>query len=135
MIEIGRSGNFAGITVCLRGRQLTSEFMEIPVLLADHCRVNQPLKILFNWSELESWRFSADASRCVQTWLEVGRSIERTAIVHHHRWNRQAAWLGAALRLGGSQVRSYRPIEVDKALNWLVARDNSQRSAQQPTAR
>jgi hypothetical protein len=119
MIEIGRSQDFAGITVCLRGPQLTSEFMRIPVLLMEHCRQEQCWKVMFYLSEVESWRFSIDASMSPQLWVDIGRLIERAAIIYNYRWNRQAAWLGAALRLGGSQVRSYRPMEFDKALNWL----------------
>jgi hypothetical protein len=135
MIEIRPSGSFSGVTVCLRGRQLTSEFLEIPTLLAYHCCHEQRLKLLFDWSQLESWRFSADTSMSVESWLDVGRSIERAAIVHHHRWNRQAAWLGAALRLAGSQAHSYRLMEFDKALNWLRAPNNPERSTRQPVAR
>jgi hypothetical protein len=132
MIELGRSGIFSGVTVCLRGSQSTSDFMGLPGLIADHCRHEQALRILFDWSKVESWRFSKDASTSVQTWLEVGRSIERAAIVHHHRWNRQAAWLGAALRLADSQVQSYRLMGLDKALIWLRAPKDPEQPTHQP---
>ena len=121
MIEIGWSKSFSGVTVCLRGRQLTSEFLEIPTLLMGRCRQEQPLKVLFDWAELEYLRLTTEDTLRVEEWIRIGGSIERAAIIHHHRWNRSAAWLAAALRLGGSEVHSFRETEFSKALDWLIA--------------
>jgi hypothetical protein len=50
---------------------------------------------------------------------ESVNGFERVAILHHRALNTQAAYLSALLRSNGVLVRSYRPSDRDRALDWL----------------
>jgi len=57
----------------------------------------------------------------VTAWRKAAKAITFVAIVHDHRLNRQAAWLGAVLRDRGVTVRSWHPQESPLAAAWLHA--------------
>lgn len=96
--------------------------------LADVLAIQQASRpnssILFDWSDLVSWNFKMPASPEIQGWLRSADLIDRVAIVHHRRWNRQAAWFAAVLRTRNCQVRSYRSDDRDRGLTWLLSGDS-----------
>jgi hypothetical protein len=77
------------------------------------------LKVLFDWSELDSWPFAAPSLTTVQSWKETVPSISRAAIVHEPKLTRHAALLGALLRVCHASVRSFLPSDYDGAIIWL----------------
>jgi hypothetical protein len=78
-----------------------------------------PLRVLFDWSELKSWDFKQPSRPKLRAWVRTAESLECVAILHHRRWNRQAAWFAAVLRCGNSQVRSYWLPDREGAMAWL----------------
>lgn len=118
MIEIDRrAGN--EITVRLRGAQDTDEFLALATVLVAKRSGSPRLQVLFDWSELESWDFKQPSGLKLRAWTEAARSLECVAILHHRRWNRQAAWFAAVLRAGKAQVRSYWVPDREGAMTWL----------------
>jgi len=77
------------------------------------------LKVLFDWSELDTWPFEAPSLATVQAWKEIIPSVSRAAIVHDPKWNRHAALLAALLRVGDAEVRSFLPFYRDAAIIWI----------------
>jgi hypothetical protein len=77
------------------------------------------LKVLFDWSELDSWPFAAPSVATVRAWKETVPSTSRAAIVHDPKWTRHAALLAALLRVCGAAVRSFLPSDYDGAVTWL----------------
>jgi hypothetical protein len=74
--------------------------------------------VLVDWSHLDA----CDAARLrprKRTVIESVNGLVRVAIVHHGALNTRAAYLAALLRSNGVLVRSYRPSERDRALDWL----------------
>jgi SpoIIAA-like len=78
-----------------------------------------PLRILLDWSLIESWPFEVPSPAAIRSWGIIGPSIKRAAIVHARKWNRHAALLSALLRLGGVEVRSFPQRDHSNAADWL----------------
>jgi hypothetical protein len=126
MIEVDRrEGNSIAI-IQIRGIQSTSEFLEAGDRLFGNART--PSRILFDWSELKSWPFSETKSASIAPWVNLAAQIGRAAIIHERRWNRQAAWVAAIMRLSRTQVRSWHCGERDQAIAWLRAKSETKRS-------
>ena len=102
-----------------RGPQPKLDIMAIARELAQFQAGDESLKVLFDWSELDSWPFSAPSLATVQSWKETVPSISRAAIVHDPKWTRHAALLAALLRVCGAAVRSFLPSDYDGAIIWL----------------
>jgi hypothetical protein len=102
-----------------RGPQPKLDIMAIARELAQFQAGEASLKVLFDWSELESWPFAAPSLATVQAWKEIVPSISRAAIVHDPKWTRHAALLAALLRVCGAAVRSFLPSDYDGAIIWL----------------
>lgn len=119
MIAIQESPTFSGLIITFDGESTAPEIERLAAYLSARQKPEERVRALFDWSRLRTCEFHHFASRSKASWVRSGRSIERAAIVHHHIWNGQAAWLGAALRLGNAEVRSYRNEEFEKALSWL----------------
>lgn len=96
-----------------------AEFERLAGVLATSRQAKASIRALFDWSRLEFWQFDLPTLGMSTEWAQSGQRFERVAILHHHCWNRQAAWLGAVLRLNRAEVRSYRPEDINKANNWL----------------
>ncbi len=102
-----------------RGPQPKLDIMAIARELAQFQAGDGSLKVLFDWSELNSWPFAAPSLATVQTWKETIPSISRAAIVHDAKWTRHAALLAALLRVCHATVRSFLPSDYDGAIIWL----------------
>src|SRR5277367_2857298 len=101
------------------GMQPKLDIMAIARELAQFQAGDAPLKVLLDWSELDSWPFAAPSLATVQSWKETVPSISRAAIVHDPKWTRHAALLAALLRVCGAAVRSFLPSDYDGAIIWL----------------
>ena len=93
--------------------------MAIARELAQFQAGNASLKVLFDWSEVNSWPFAGPSLATVQTWKETVSSISRAAIVHDPKWTRHAALIAALLRACNAAVRSFLPSDYDDAIIWL----------------
>ena len=118
MIEIVRLADPGVTAVLMRGTIPPGEFDKLPITL---CGQGTRDSILFDWSDLQDWPLSACELKVTEGWAHLARSIRNAAIVHHCRWNRQAAWIAALLRLHNVNVRSWRHNEADRAIAWLKA--------------
>jgi hypothetical protein len=76
--------------------------------------------VLFDWSRVGSWPFSAPSADATREWKNIAPPISRAALVHCPRLTRHAAILAALMRLRGVAVRSFRPPEYDRAVEWLA---------------
>jgi hypothetical protein len=74
--------------------------------------------LLVDWSDLDTCDVARPRPRN-RTVIESVNGFERVAILHHRALNTQAAYLAALLRSNGVLVRSYRPSDRDRALDWL----------------
>jgi hypothetical protein len=74
--------------------------------------------LLVDWSDLEACEAALPRPRN-RTVIESVNGLERVAILHHRALNTRAAYLAALLRSNGVLVRSYRPSDRDRALDWL----------------
>ena len=72
------------------------DVMAIARELAQFQAGDASLKVLFDWSEMDSWPFVAPSLTTVQSWKETVPPISRAAIVHDPKWTRHAALLAAA---------------------------------------
>jgi hypothetical protein len=102
-----------------RGPQPKLDVMSIARELAQFQTADASLKVLFDWSELDSWPFEAPSLATVQAWKETIPPISRAAIVHDPKWTRHAALLAALLRVRHAAVRSFLPSDYDGAIIWL----------------
>jgi hypothetical protein len=103
----------------LRGQLDTPDFLRLANLLAAQQASRKCSRLLFDWSELTSWNFTMASLSKNMDWLTCAGGIDRVAIVHHRRWNRQAAWVAAVLRTKNRLVRSFRFDERERAVAWL----------------
>jgi hypothetical protein len=103
----------------LRGRLDMESFFGLAKLLASQQASRQRSGFLFDWSDLASWNFTIPSPHEIRVWLECAESIDRAAIVHCRRWNRQAAWFAAVLRMKNCDVRSFYLGGRDRATAWL----------------
>ncbi len=128
MIEVDRREGNSIVIIQIRGIQSTSEFLEAGDRLFGNVCARTPSCILFDWSELKSWPFRETKSASIAPWVNLAAQIGRAAIIHERRWNRQAAWVAAIMRLSGTQVRSWHYGERDQAIAWLREKSETKRS-------
>lgn len=118
MIEVHSTLEEAVVAIRFRGAVTNREFTDLAVMIADFNSTGGML-IYLDWLGIDRWTFSTPKANAVTAWRKAGRNIERAAIVHDHRINRQAAWLAAVLRDQGVKVRSWRPQHAAAAAAWL----------------
>ncbi|MFB9268554.1 hypothetical protein ACFFWD_36460 [Bradyrhizobium erythrophlei] len=75
--------------------------------------------VLFDWSGVESWNFRPPTGLELQSLLTDTEFLERAAILHPRKCNRQAAWFAAFLRTRNCRVGLYSRRDLDRALLWL----------------
>ena len=118
MIEIHLSLKESFVAARFRGAVTNTEFAELAAAIADlgsSCGV----LIYLDWVRVDRWTFAPAQINGVTAWRMAARMIERVAIIHDHRLNRQAAWLAAILRREGVTVRSWGPQNAGTARMWL----------------
>jgi hypothetical protein len=93
---------------------------ELALALKESESDNQPVRVLFDWSELTSWPYRPSPQKSIQFWKGTVPKIARAAFVHSRRWDPQAALLAALLRIADAEVRSFSPRQFDDAIKWLV---------------
>jgi hypothetical protein len=85
------------------------------------CNGRDGIRLYCDWSAVLGWTCEP-RSLPVTEWVAAAAGrVERVAIVHHHRWNRQAAWFAAMLRRGDVIVRSWHLCQSEDARIWLLA--------------
>jgi hypothetical protein len=93
---------------------------ELSLLAEEHARKEPPC-ILFDWSAVTSWSYEASSQKNLQLWKETAPRIFRAAFIHDRRWDRQAALLAALLRSADTEVLSFLPAQMDRAVHWLTS--------------
>jgi hypothetical protein len=116
------------VLIHIWGVQSTSDFLEAADRLSKNVHTYRSSRILFDWSRLQSWPFREAKSASIASWVNVAAQIRRAAIIHERRWNRQAAWVAAIMRLSSTQVRSWHCEERDQAIEWLCAKAEEKQS-------
>jgi SpoIIAA-like len=130
MAEISRIRARSFFTLRWKGVQSTFDIAVIAIELGAAARRRKRLRLLFDWSEIESWPFQAPSASAIRLWNSRAPSIVCAAIVHHHKWNKHAALISALLRLNNSQVKCFRVPERDSAIAWLESAQNISKSDQ-----
>jgi hypothetical protein len=102
----------SGAVACFDIQSIATELARIP-------NSGPPLRVLFDWSALESWPFQAPSPVAIANWKCTAPSILRAAFLHVHKWDRQAALLSALLRLANAEAQSFQAIYRDRAISWL----------------
>ncbi len=103
-------------------RQRAQEKFDVKAIASELARCqtgDTRLRVLFDWSQVHCWPFEAPSAADVEAWNKTAPSIARAAIIHDQRWNRHAALLAALLRMRNAEVRSFRPSDCEKAIEWL----------------
>ncbi len=120
MIENPQPATPAFLTLRRRGDQSTFDIAELAAELA-HARGEETrLRVLFDWSHVTTWRARTPSADVARIWSTTAPPVARAALVHDHRWTRQAALLSAVIRVASGQVRSFHPRDHEKAISWLV---------------
>jgi hypothetical protein len=119
VIEIASLNGASIVTVRFRGRLLVSDLSVFETALSDRNAGLEHIRVLFDWTALEEWEPGTRDPARWPNWRAMARPIERAAIIHEHRWNRQAALLAAMLRINKAQARSWLPRNLPDALLWL----------------
>ncbi len=105
IIEI-RPGIEAGFTVLrFSGVQTSEDIAGAVAAVIQLCKSREAMRLLCDWSDVLGWACETRLLP-VSEWVAAAGRVERVAILHHHRWNRQAAWLAAMLRREHVEVRS-----------------------------
>jgi hypothetical protein len=107
-----------------KGAQPKFDIAQIAAELMESQDGDAERPVLFEWSEVLSWPFAAPSAAAVRGWAKNAPPVSRAAFVHDQRWNRHAAILAALLRAANAQVRSFRPSDYDKAIQWLERGQN-----------
>jgi hypothetical protein len=96
-----------------------SDLSVFETALSDQHTPNEHIRVLFDWTGIQGWEPGTGDPARWPNWRAMARPIDRAAIVHEHRWNRQAALLAAMLRISKAQARSWLPRNLPAALVWL----------------
>ena len=119
MIEIASPNGESILTVLFRGRLSVSDLSVFDTALLDRYAGHEHIRVLFDWTGIEGWEPGTGDPARWPNWRAMARPIDRAAIIHEHRWNRQAALLAAMLRINKAQARSWLPRNLAAALIWL----------------
>jgi hypothetical protein len=107
------------VTVRFRGRLSVSDLSVFETALSDRHAGHEHIRVLFDWIGIEEWEAGTREPARWPSWHDMARPIDRAAIIHERRWNRQAALLAAMLRVNKAQARSWLPRNLPAALIWL----------------
>ena len=118
MIEVDTPGRECVVTIRFCGVVTNREFIDLAAGIADFRMMGGAL-VYLDWSRIDRWTHATSEANGTIAWRNAARAIERAAIVHQPRLNRQAAWLAAVLRAQGVTVRSWRLRDAAKAATWL----------------
>lgn len=119
MIEIAYLSDESIVTILFRGRLSVFDLSVFePAQLDRHAR-HEHIRVLFDWTGIEGWEPGTREPSLWPNWRAMARPIDRAAIIHERRWNRQAALLAAILRINKVQARSWLPRNLPNALVWL----------------
>jgi hypothetical protein len=119
VIEITCQNDESIVTVRFRGRLSVSDLTVFDTALLDRRAGQEHIRVLFDWTGIEGWEPRTREPALWPNWRAMARPIDRAAIIHEHRWNRQAALLAAMLRINKAQARSWLPRNLPAALVWL----------------
>ena len=119
VIEIASLNDESIVTFLFRGRLSVSDLSVFDTALSDRHAGLEPIRVLFDWTGIEGWEPGTREPARWPNWRDMARPIERAAIIHEHRWNRQAALLAAMLRINKAHARSWLPRNLPDALLWL----------------
>ena len=116
MIELDCFPEERLVKVRFRGNVTNREFTDLAAIIADFGS-RLTVLVYLDWVGIDRWEFAI--ANGVATWRGASKAIERAAVIHPPRLNRQAAWLAAILRKEGVEVRSWRPKDAMAATIWL----------------
>jgi hypothetical protein len=81
-METLHPGGPAFIVLRLQGAQPTLDIATVASELAHFETGGAALRILFDWSQIQSWPFEAPAAAAIRAWNNTAPSIARAAFVH-----------------------------------------------------
>jgi hypothetical protein len=120
MIESSQRENRAFTILRRQGDQSKFDIAAIASELAHSQGGDEPMYLLFEWSQVMSWPYEAPSAGAIREWKKRSPQISRAAVVHDHRLTRHAAILAALMRVDGAEVRSFHPPAYDRAVAWLA---------------
>src|SRR5947209_5762987 len=89
-----------------QGAQPVFDIVAIAATLAN-LHSGNGLRVLFDWSDVESWPFRAPPPAAIRAWNSRAPVVSRAAIIHNQKWDRHAALLSALIRVRNGQARSF----------------------------
>ena len=119
VMELASLNDESIVTVRFRGRLSVSDLSVFETALLDRHAGQEHIRVLFDWTGIEGWEPGTGEPARWPNWRAMAGPIDRAAIIHEHRWNRQAALLAAMLRINKAQARSWLPRNLPAALVWL----------------
>jgi hypothetical protein len=99
VIEIASLNDESIVSVLFHGRLSVSDLSVFDTALLDQYAGHERIRVLFDWTGIEGWEPGTGDPVRWPNWRAMARPIDRAAIIHEHRWNRQAALLAAMLRI------------------------------------
>jgi hypothetical protein len=105
--------------VLFRGSLSVSDLSVFGTALLDRYAGHQHIRVLFDWIWIEGWESGTGEPARWLNWRAMARPIDRAAIIHERRWNRQAPLLAAMLRINRAQAGAWLPRNLPAALLWL----------------
>ena len=119
VIELAPLNGEPIVSIRFRGRLSVSDLTVFETALLERHAGHAQIRVLFDWTGVEGWEPGTGEPARWPNWRAMARPIDRAAIIHEHRWNRQAALLAAMLRINKAQARSWLPRNLPAALVWL----------------
>jgi hypothetical protein len=119
VIEIASLNGESIVIVRFRGRLSVSDLSGFDTAPLGRNAGHNHIRALFDWTGVEGWEPETRDPARWPNWRDMARSIDRAAIIHERRWNRQAALLAAMLRINKAQARSWLRRNLPDALVWL----------------
>jgi SpoIIAA-like len=120
MIEIRPDAGAGFIMLRFSGVQTHEDIAGVVAAVIQLCKSRDGMRLLCDWSDVRGWACETK-SLPVHEWVTAAGRVERVAVLHHHRWNRQAAWLAAMLRRENVRVRCGHLRDPAGARKWLLA--------------
>jgi hypothetical protein len=120
MIEIRQDAGAGFTKLRFSGVQTREDIGGAVAAVIQLCKGRDDIRLLCDWSDVLGWACETK-SLPVREWVAATGGLERVAILHHHRWNSQAAWLAAILRRENVEVRSWHLRHPEGARKWLMA--------------
>ena len=120
MIEIEPGDSFV-VTVLFGGQLSIVDLTAFGPMLEEKLAGREHIRIVFDWTGIDQWEVGTSDAAVWPHWRAVAQPVERVAIIHERRWNRQAALLAAMLRVNKIETRSWLPSAFSDTLLWLRA--------------